>query len=516
MPEAIHEVAVPDHHLKRFPLIVLTVFFIGFVCIALLGLLALHLVEAKQHELEQAEIASSNIARAMAQQAEDTFDEADFALQNLLGWLQAYGHESPQKIRLHDLLLRQVQALDQLHGLFAFDAHGNWLISSFAQMPTETTVADRAYFKYHQGNPDLSPHIGAAIRSRENGEWIIPISRRINNAQGEFDGVVLAALNMTYFDGFFKGFNIDTNGAMLLALADGTLLTRRPWTSNLVGVSIADGEVFRAHRANPLSNTALIKSALDGQVRIVGYKWLSKYPLVVAAASSENAILHEWYNTAYRTSLITGGVIVVICLFGFLVIVQVKNGIRVEADLRNAQSALELLATHDTLTGLANRRLFETSFTTELKRGARQRRPVSLIMMDIDFFKSFNDTYGHIAGDHCLAQVAETVQQCSQRPSDLAVRFGGEEFAVLLPDTDAAGAWVIAEQIRNSVADLNITHSANPLGKLTISLGCHTLIPTGDEAIADIIGKADTALYKAKRTGRNQTKVFETETLLHA
>src|SRR5690606_6317169 len=130
---------------------------------------------------------------------------------------------------------------------FAFDAHGNWLISSFAQMPTETTVADRAYFKYHQGNPDLSPHIGAAIRSRENGEWIIPISRRINNAQGEFDGVVLAALNMTYFDGFFKGFNIDTNGAMLLALADGTLLTRRPWTSNLVGVSIADGEVFRAH-----------------------------------------------------------------------------------------------------------------------------------------------------------------------------------------------------------------------------------------------------------------------------
>ncbi|WP_426143242.1 sensor domain-containing diguanylate cyclase [Pseudomonas sp. DWP3-1-2] len=509
MPVVIHEVAIPDDRLKRLPLIVLTTFFIGFVCIALFGLLALHLAEAKKHDLRQAGIASTNLARAMAQQAEDTFDEADLVLQNLLGWLQAYGHESPQKLRLHNLLLSQVQALPQLHGVFVFDAQGSWLISSFAQMPVAANVADRAYFKYHQSNLDLSPHIGAAIRSRENGEWVIPISRRINNAQGEFEGVVLAALNMSYFDEFFKGFDIDEHGAMLLALADGTLLARRPSVSNLIGASIANGEIFRAYRADPSSSTALITSTLDGQVRLAGYKWLSKYQLVVIAASSEKAILEEWHKTAFRTSLITCGVIVVIVLFGFLVIVQVKNGTRVEADLRSAQGTLELMATHDTLTGLANRRLLGTSFGRELKRGARLRRPLSLIMIDIDFFKSFNDTYGHIAGDQCLTHVAQTVQQCCQRPSDLAVRYGGEEFAVLLPETDAAGALVIAEQIRNRVADRNIVHSSNPLGKLTISLGCYTLIPTGTETITDVIGKADAALYEAKRSGRNQTKAFE-------
>ncbi|HEX8591998.1 MAG TPA: sensor domain-containing diguanylate cyclase [Pseudomonas sp.] len=516
MPATDNELAIPDVQSKRLSLTRLTIFFIGFVCIALLSLLALHLVEAKHHEIKQAEVASTNLARAMAQQAEDTFDEADLALQNLIDWLQAYGHQAPQKIRLHDLLLNQVQALSQLHGIFVFDAQGHWLISSFAQMPTDTTVADRDYFKFHQGNPDLSPSIGAAVRSRENGEWIIPITRRLNNAQGEFDGVVLAAIKLSYFDDFFTGFNIDADGAMLLALADGTLLARRPSADRLVGVSIANGEIFRQHFANPESSTALIKSSLDGQVRIVGYKWLNKYQLVVVAASSEKAVLHEWYNTAYRTSLITGGVIVIICLFGFLVIEQLRDGARVEVNLRQAQTALRQLATHDTLTGLANRRLFENAFVTQLKQGARLRQPVSLIMIDIDFFKSYNDAYGHIAGDECLATVAHIIEQCSQRPTDLAVRFGGEEFAVLLPETDASGAWKIAEQIRNRVADRAITHSGNPLGKLTISLGCHTFVPTGTEAIADLVSKADTALYEAKRAGRNQTRVFAAQPLVQA
>ena len=132
-------------------------------------------------------------------------------------------------------------------------------------------------------------------------------------------------------------------------------------------------------------------------------------------------------------------------------------------------------------------------------------------MLDIDFFKRYNDAYGHVAGDHCLTQVAQVLKNCCQRKSDLVVRYGGEEFAVLLPDTDINGALAIAGQIRRSVIDKRIAHSGSPTGYLTVSLGCYSFVPKGNDSIEAFIQRADAALYQAKNAGRNRAAVLSTD-----
>lgn len=497
--------------LKRLPLRKAAVLFIAVVCLSLCGLLYLQLEQSRRHDLALAQVASSNLARAMAQQAEDTFMQADLMLTSLTDWIQADGFGAPQKARLQKTFARRVQALNQLHGIFLFDQKGQWVVTSFDDLPRGPGVADRDYFKFHQQNVSSLAHIGPAIRSRENGEWIIPVSKRVNDKNGNFQGVLLAGIKMAYFDQFFKSFSIDDNGSMFLGLTDGTLLARRPFVESQIGTSLAKSEIFEKLLPNAPSGNAMFSSLVDGVVRLHGYRQLDSYPLVVSAASSRESILKDWYDTAFRSTVIVALVVLGVGLFGWMFLYQVRVGEQVEADLRKAKEALKLIATHDSLTGLGNRRLFEGALDIEFGRGARQSSSLSLIMLDIDYFKRYNDAYGHVAGDHCLAEVARAVKGCCHRKADLAVRYGGEEFAVLLPDTDIHGAMVIAEQIRRSVMDKNIIHSGSPAGFVTVSLGCYSFVPTGRDSMEVFIERADAALYQAKHSGRNRSAVLSME-----
>ena len=129
-------------------------------------------------------------------------------LTSLADWIQADGFGAPQKPRLQKTFARRVQALNQLHGIFLFDQKGQWVVTSFENLPRGPGVSDREYFKFHQQNVSSLAHIGPAIRSRENGEWIIPISKRVNDKNGNFQGVLLAGIKMAYFDQFFKSFSL--------------------------------------------------------------------------------------------------------------------------------------------------------------------------------------------------------------------------------------------------------------------------------------------------------------------
>lgn len=497
--------------LKRLPLRKAAVLFIAVVCLSLCGLLYLQLEQSRRHDLALAQVASSNLTRAMAQQAKDTFMQADLVLTSLADWIQADGFGASQKPRLQKTFARRVQALNQLHGIFLFDQKGLWVVTSFDDLPRGSGVGDRDYFKFHQQNVSSLAHIGPAIRSRENGEWIIPISKRVNDKKGNFQGVLLAGIKMAYFDQFFKSFSIDDNGSMFLGLTDGTLLARRPFVESLIGTSLAKSEIFEKLLPSARSGNAMFNSLVDGVVRLYGYRQLDTYPLVVSAASSRDSILKDWNDTAFRSTVIVALVVLGVGLFGWMFLYQVRVGERVEADLRKAKDALKLIATHDSLTGLANRRLFEGALDIEFGRGARQSSSLSLIMLDIDYFKRYNDAYGHVAGDHCLAEVARAVKGGCHRKADLAVRYGGEEFAVLLPDTNIHGAMVIAEQIRRSVMDKNIIHSGSPSGFVTVSLGCYSFVPTGRDSMEVFIERADAALYQAKHSGRNRSAVLSME-----
>ena len=176
----------------------------------------------------------------------------------------------------------------------------------------------------------------------------------------------------------------------------------------------------------------------------------------------------------------------------------------VEDQLSEANARLEFLSSHDSLTGLANRRAFDETLAREYRRLRRDDRPLALIMLDVDRFKAFNDLYGHPAGDGCLRRVAEAIGQAVRRPGDVVARYGGEEFAVILPDTDEMGAMAVAANILRAVRDLAVEHGGSDWGIATLSAGVAAVRPEpSDDAPDALLREADRALYLAKAGGRN-------------
>jgi two-component system, cell cycle response regulator len=170
-----------------------------------------------------------------------------------------------------------------------------------------------------------------------------------------------------------------------------------------------------------------------------------------------------------------------------------------------ANQKLQQLATTDGLTGIANRRQFDRVLMLEWRRLAREEMPLSLIMFDIDFFKLYNDFYGHLGGDDCLRQVAGAIANCAKRAGDLPARYGGEEFAVVLPNTSAKGANVVARKICDTIADLKLPHARSSIGPyVTLSCGIATVIPCTEASPDTLISRADSALYQAKTAGKNR------------
>lgn len=175
-----------------------------------------------------------------------------------------------------------------------------------------------------------------------------------------------------------------------------------------------------------------------------------------------------------------------------------------QAQLETQSARLENIASTDSLTGVGNRRWLNQRLSAEWRRAVRRHTGISLMLIDVDFFKPFNDTYGHVAGDAALQQVATALASCLARSEDAFARYGGEEFIAILPDTDLRGALTIAERMRAAVFDLGIAHSGSLLGRLTISAGVAYQIPTRGSAAQALVEAADAALYDAKRTGRNR------------
>jgi len=185
---------------------------------------------------------------------------------------------------------------------------------------------------------------------------------------------------------------------------------------------------------------------------------------------------------------------------------EINSRIIAETLLQEANAKLGKLVNLDGLTQLANRRCFDEYLEQEWQRLARDKLPLSLIMCDIDFFKNYNDTYGHVAGDDCLRKVSLVIHQSVRRPADLAARYGGEEFGLVLPNTDIEGSMAIAKTIRQGLLELAIPHEDSAVSKLvTLSMGVTSLVPVTDSHPSVLLTAADYALYRAKELGRNQT-----------
>jgi diguanylate cyclase (GGDEF)-like protein len=174
------------------------------------------------------------------------------------------------------------------------------------------------------------------------------------------------------------------------------------------------------------------------------------------------------------------------------------------SELEAANRLLIDLAERDSLTGLANRRAFDLALEAAWKRGLREAAPVAVLIIDLDHFKQFNDRYGHLEGDACLMRVAGLLMAMQLRPYDLAARLGGEEFAVLLPDSDVPGAVAVGERIRAALHDMMLLHEGSPLGFVTASIGAASMVPLGPAEPRVLLAAADRALYAAKAAGRDR------------
>jgi len=182
----------------------------------------------------------------------------------------------------------------------------------------------------------------------------------------------------------------------------------------------------------------------------------------------------------------------------------VKARVRTHIQLKLKTDIIERMASIDGLTDISNRRNFDVTLENELRRVARNNSLLSLILMDIDFFKKYNDHYGHAEGDTCLRRVAKALAGCMQRAGDFVARYGGEEFVIILPETDRTGAIEIAEKVRLAVIGLNIEHAASDVARhVSLSLGVTTVLGGQTVSPVDVINEADAALYKAKASGRN-------------
>ncbi|HEY0834392.1 MAG TPA: diguanylate cyclase [Azospirillum sp.] len=183
----------------------------------------------------------------------------------------------------------------------------------------------------------------------------------------------------------------------------------------------------------------------------------------------------------------------------------VRARVRNHLLLKKQADILRQLSFMDGLTGIANRRRFDETLEREWRRCGRSRLPLSVIMLDVDHFKRFNDHYGHHAGDECLCAVARLLAEEVMRPGDFVARYGGEEFVCLLPETDGEGAARVAERLRTAVQLRNLPHAASPTApQVTISLGYACMVPPPDRAAQSLVSLADSMLYDAKNRGRNR------------
>jgi diguanylate cyclase (GGDEF)-like protein len=182
----------------------------------------------------------------------------------------------------------------------------------------------------------------------------------------------------------------------------------------------------------------------------------------------------------------------------------VRARVRTHLELKRHRDALERLSYQDGLTGLDNRRRFDEYFVMAWRHAAREQAWLSLLMVDIDYFKGFNDKYGHLAGDQCLRVVARALRSCAHRPLDIVARYGGEEFAFILPNTNLEGATAVARRVLDDVLGLSIMHERSPVAEcVTVSVGLASTIPKADAPFYRLIEEADQALYEAKEQGRN-------------
>ncbi|WP_313625500.1 sensor domain-containing diguanylate cyclase [Kosakonia sp.] len=486
--------------------------FITVVFFAISITLIVQILSTKNHTRNELNTNISNLSHTLDTYSEGIIRQSEMLIKNISDITEIYGMDPAQLVNIKKILADQNLLLTQLNNIIIYDDKGNKVIALQENFWGRSNSADRFFFIHHRDNNSKDIFIGPPVVSRTNGQWVITVSRRLEDNEGNFKGVAVLTLNIANFLQTYGKLDIGKQGAIALTSDAGIVLLRYPFDDKYMGKEISDSPLFTDYLKRENSGIATSVSRFDKIERIYSFQKNKRYGLVTTVAVSIDEAMASWRRQSEILAAIILFLIGCVSFSSYYLIQDVRNRIRIGKELSAAKESLasenaelQVMATEDGLTGLANRRKFDEALVDEVAKCTSNKQQIALLLIDVDYFKKYNDNYGHIAGDGCLQAVAENLKKTISETSFLAARYGGEEFVVILPETDANSAGNIARKIGHNIKLANIPHQQSPLGVVSVSIG----VAAGSAAAlkgreAMLIEFADEALYAAKSSGRDR------------
>lgn len=350
-------------------------------------------------------------------------------------------------------------------------------------------VQDRAYYKMQQNPSTRGLYIGEPILSRVTHRWGIPISYPLDGAPGGIS-VIFASLELPTLEKLLDPYLMKQGGSMLLVRTDGVVLMTSPFEEKTLGTSPGFAKQWHSLIVNPTNSKVHILKTMDSINRYVTSQQVSGFPITVVSSCSVGLVLDPWINSLFPNIV---AMVLLIIAFAFLGFMMLKLLRRMDYTLYDVTH----ISNTDHLTGLYNRRFFSGQLKQELLRSQRYGSSFAIAQMDIDYFKTVNDTYGHEAGDQLLVALSNLIST-NLRESDVVSRWGGEEFMLLFVNANLAIAHNCVEKLRSLIEN----HDFGEIGKITCSFGLAE--HTQGESAQHLLERVDKLLYKSKNRGRNQ------------
>ena len=474
----------------------------GFVgALLILSLFGTTLWRERADALEHARQQADNLALIAERDISRNLELYGLSLQAMVeNWSRPEITALPMAVRRLVLFDRSIEATNVASAVI-LDSQGEVLLSMKDSRWVGLKFGERSYFQSHVKTLDDGMHISEPFVSRFNEKvMLVALSRRLSNPDGSFGGVAVVYLDVNYFRQLLQGIQIGAHGRTTIFGPNGRVFMTLPYDPALIGRDRGDTSLYRTVAASRTGDL-VVTSPVDGRQRLTVFRTVDDSGVKVLVSPAIRDIFRTWQRRAIE---VLGAATV---LAGVLVFLAALLGRELRARHRAEQRMVEMAHT-DGLTGLSNRRSLDTALVCEGARVGRTAAALSLLFVDVDYFKRFNDSQGHPAGDAVLAAVGAALSGAVQRPGDQAGRYGGEEFLILLAQTDLSGACLVAEKVRLAVAALNIPHPDSPLGRVTVSIG--VAARTADEItdVDTLLASADAALYQAKSSGRNCVRVF--------
>lgn len=435
-------------------------------------------------------------SQLMSRSFGDTFLAGDYVLRDVLGRVDVakdLDYPNPDlaaSAHLKALLKEKFETVDGLNDLVLLNR--DCVFAAVAVHPLVGTRSNQRFCKDTSVKPGQSTHIQYMPAEKSASHRpVILMTRTVGSPDGKLLGGAMAVVDLEFAQKWISAFETAPGDVLAIVDTDGTLLARNPALPQAMGMHTATPPGQLAFSEISGVTSFMTVSPVDGRKRINGMSRMESFPLVAIVGFDTKRVFQEWQYRAWQFSF----GFVLLCVLSTLAIREHLAALRQREELR-------ALATTDALTGIANRRHILETGSREFARARRYGHPLSVLMLDIDRFKTINDTWGHPTGDRVIQALAG-VMLSLVRNQDSCGRFGGEEFAVILPETELAGAQVFAERLRAAVeAHDQVVADDRTVVRLTASIGVASLA-AGEDSFGALVQRADRALYRAKDSGRN-------------